>query len=53
MPTLVRYSNFKSLKRGDIPKKAAKPSSVDQITELEDFLKLLSKKNGRSKAKKL
>jgi hypothetical protein len=53
MPTLVRYSNFKNLKKGDIPKKAARSSSVNQITELEAFLKLLSKKNGRGKTKKL
>jgi hypothetical protein len=49
MATLARYNTFKRLKKSDVPKKAVRLNSVEQKTELENFLKLLGKKKAKQK----
>ena len=51
MATLVRYNNFRHLKKGNNRRNAAGASSVEQIKELEVFLKLLGKKKKNIKEK--
>jgi hypothetical protein len=51
MPTLTRYSDFKDLKKSDVSKHAPDTDKARQISELENFLSLLSKEKVRKQKK--